>query len=77
MIQLHNTIIDVNPKKSFVMMKNELEEKENKTNEDIQALAYFYDYEGNYKKANTIRKTLTGSINEAKVTLDGYVKDEK
>ena len=59
------------------MIKNELESKANRINEENSSLAYMYDYEGDYKKANIIRRALTGSIEEAKVTVSGYVKDGK
>jgi hypothetical protein len=36
-----------------------------------------YDYEGDYKKANIIRRSLTGSIEEARVTISGYVRNGK
>jgi hypothetical protein len=76
-MQIHNSILQFNPKHSFLMMKKELEDKTNRTNEENSSLAYIYDYEGDYKKANSIRSSLTGSIEETKVTVNGYVKDGK
>jgi len=76
-MQVNNAILEVNSKHSFLTMKKELEDIQNRTNAENTALAYMYDYEGDYKKANIIRTSLTGSIEEAKVTISWYVKDGK
>ena len=76
-LQFHNQIINLDTKETFNMIRNALENKENKTHEDIGSLAYMYDYQWNYAKADALRQYLTGSIEMATVKIYGLVTDTK
>jgi len=74
-MQIHNKILKVNPKESYKKIREDLENKENRTNEETETLSYLYDYSWDYKKANMTRRALTGSVEAAKITVSGIVKD--
>lgn len=74
-MQVHNKILKVNPKESYKKIREELESKENRTNEEVEVLSYLYDYSWDYKKANMSRRALTWSIETARITVSGTVKD--